>query len=235
LPSDPTILAFDTSAAHCAAALLCGGRIVAQRYEEMAKGQGERLMGLLEQVLTDHGAIWADLDAIAVGTGPGNFTGIRIAVSAARGLSLGLGVPALGVSGFEILHAAHGRPGEARHLIALPCRDGYYLQELRDGRHHGAPCIAAKADPLRPTPLLDDPATTTVLGENAGDIAYLVEQAQSRPTAWRDAALPDIEVAGWLAQVAAQRLGGSEPRPAPVYVRAPDAAPPRDAPPLILP
>jgi len=235
LPSDPTILAFDTSAAHCAAALLCGGRIVAQRYEEMAKGQGERLMGLLEQVLTDHGAIWGELDAIAVGTGPGNFTGIRIAVSAARGLSLGLGVPALGVSGFEIIHAAHGRNGEARHLITLPCRDGYYLQELCDGRHDGAPYITVSADPSRPAPLLNDPATTMVLGENAGDIAYLVEKAQNRPVAYRDALLPKADVAAWIARVAAQRLGGSEPRPAPVYVRAPDAAPPRDAPPLILP
>lgn len=95
-----TVLAFDTSAAHCAAALLRGGKIVT-RYEEMSRGQGERLMVLLEDLLADHNTTWADLDGIGVGIGPGNFTGIRISVSAARGLALGLGIPAVGVSMFD--------------------------------------------------------------------------------------------------------------------------------------
>ena len=92
---DPTILAFDTSAAHCAAALLCAGKIEV-RVDEMARGQAEHLMPMLEEVLAAQGLTWADLDAIGVGTGPGNFTGIRISVAAARGLALGLGIPAVG-------------------------------------------------------------------------------------------------------------------------------------------
>ncbi|CUH43496.1 tRNA (adenosine(37)-N6)-threonylcarbamoyltransferase complex dimerization subunit type 1 TsaB [Ruegeria atlantica] len=103
MPSDPIILAFDTSAAHCAAALLFGDRIVTSRIEAMSRGQAERLMPLLEEVLADAGYGWKDLSAIGVGVGPGNFTGIRISVSAARGLALGLGVPAVGVSGFDAL------------------------------------------------------------------------------------------------------------------------------------
>ena len=67
----------------------------------MAKGQAERLMGLLEEVLAAQKTTWQDLSAIAVGVGPGNFTGIRIGVSAARGLALGLGIPAYGVTGFD--------------------------------------------------------------------------------------------------------------------------------------
>ncbi|AKS45068.1 tRNA threonylcarbamoyl adenosine modification protein YeaZ [Octadecabacter temperatus] len=100
MPPKPTILAFDTSAAHCAAALLSNGKIVS-RVEEMSRGQGERLMVLLEEVLAENGLTWTDLDALAVGVGPGNFTGIRISVSAARGLALGLGKPAIGVSMFQ--------------------------------------------------------------------------------------------------------------------------------------
>ncbi|MEY8841667.1 tRNA (adenosine(37)-N6)-threonylcarbamoyltransferase complex dimerization subunit type 1 TsaB, partial [Cribrihabitans sp. XS_ASV171] len=100
MPSDPLILAFDTSAAHCASALLRGDRIVAARAEDMGRGQAERLMPLLEETLADGGAVWSGLSAIGVGVGPGNFTGIRIAVSAARGLALGLGIPAVGVDGF---------------------------------------------------------------------------------------------------------------------------------------
>ncbi len=97
------ILAFDTSAAHCAAALLVDGRVVASALEPMAKGQAERLLGLVQDLLAQTGSTVYDLDAIGVGIGPGNFTGIRIAVSAARGLALGLSVPAVGVSAFDAM------------------------------------------------------------------------------------------------------------------------------------
>jgi tRNA threonylcarbamoyl adenosine modification protein YeaZ len=104
LGSDTTVLAFDTSAAHCAAALLLGDRVIVKS-EEMGRGQAERLMPLLEEVLRSEGLRFADLDRIGVGIGPGNFTGIRISVSAARGLSLGLGIPAIGVSCLTALRA----------------------------------------------------------------------------------------------------------------------------------
>lgn len=123
MPSDPLVLAFDTSAAHCAAALLSGDRVLAQRHEEMGRGQAERLMPLLEEVLQEGGANWSDLSAIGVGIGPGNFTGIRISVSAARGLSMGLGIPAVGVSLFETT----GNLGKSS-LTAVPApRDHVYL------------------------------------------------------------------------------------------------------------
>ncbi len=101
--SDPLILAFDTSAAHCAAALLCGDTVLATRAEEMGRGQAERLFPLLEEVLADKGVVWGDLQAIGVGIGPGNFTGIRISVSAARGLALALRIPAIGISTFDAI------------------------------------------------------------------------------------------------------------------------------------
>ena len=76
----------------------------------MDKGQAERLMPLLEEVLAEGGIGWADLTALAVGTGPGNFTGVRIAVAAARGLALGLGIPAIGVTGLRRWPTACPRP-----------------------------------------------------------------------------------------------------------------------------
>ena len=113
------VLAFDTSAAHCAAALLLPDRVI-QRLEPMDKGQAERLIPLLEEVLAEGGLEWSDLKALAVGTGPGNFTGVRIAVAAARGLALGLGIPAVGVTRLEAL--AHGLPRPL--LVAEDARRG---------------------------------------------------------------------------------------------------------------
>lgn len=103
------ILAFDTSAAHCAAALLLPDRVI-NRLEPMEKGQAERLIPLLEEVLAEGGIGWTDLKALAVGTGPGNFTGVRISVAAARGLALGLGIPAVGVTRLEALALGLPRP-----------------------------------------------------------------------------------------------------------------------------
>ncbi|HKL65035.1 MAG TPA: tRNA (adenosine(37)-N6)-threonylcarbamoyltransferase complex dimerization subunit type 1 TsaB [Roseovarius sp.] len=103
--SESLTLGFDTSAAHCAAALLSGGDVLACRAEEMARGQAERLMPLLEEVLAEGGATWRDLDRIGVGIGPGNFTGIRISVAAARGLALSLDISAIGISNFDVIRA----------------------------------------------------------------------------------------------------------------------------------
>lgn len=119
----PLILGFDTSAAFCAAALLRGDTVLATRHEDMARGQAERLIPLLEELLAEAGTTWRALSALGVGIGPGNFTGIRIGVSAARGLALGLGVPAVGVSGCEA--RALLAPG-ARVAIPAP-RDQVYL------------------------------------------------------------------------------------------------------------
>jgi tRNA threonylcarbamoyl adenosine modification protein YeaZ len=215
--------------------MLRGDRIVAERFETMAKGQAERLIDLLATLLAERDLVFGNLDAVAVGSGPGNFTGIRIAVSAARGLALGLGVPAIGVSAFEVLHAAHGRPGETRHLVSLPHRSGYYLQEMAEGLAVGRPCDVPGADPDHALPRLVDPAATVVLGENAADLAARIERAQERPAGWRAASLNPQDQSAWIARIAASRIAAPGPRPAPIYVRSADAAPPRDPAPLILP
>jgi tRNA threonylcarbamoyl adenosine modification protein YeaZ len=130
LPSDPLVLGFDTSAAHCAAALLSGDRIVAQRHEDMARGQAERLMPLLQEVLAESGVRWQDLTALGTGVGPGNFTGIRISVAAARGLALALDIPAVGVSTLEAL--AFGAEGPV--TVTVDARRGrVYAQNFPGG------------------------------------------------------------------------------------------------------
>ncbi|MDA5558659.1 tRNA (adenosine(37)-N6)-threonylcarbamoyltransferase complex dimerization subunit type 1 TsaB [Shimia sp. MMG029] len=119
----PLVLSFDTSAAHVAAALLSGEQIIGFKVEEMKRGQAERLMPMLEEVLKEARKSWQDLDAIGVGVGPGNFTGIRISVSAARGLGLGLGIPAVGVNIFDAIEA--GLDHAAVPVVLGPRGQGY--------------------------------------------------------------------------------------------------------------
>lgn len=79
------------------------GDVLSHHHIDMARGQGETLIAVLQTVLDEAGLNWSDLGAIGVGTGPGNFTGIRISIATARGLALGLGIPAIGVDRFEAM------------------------------------------------------------------------------------------------------------------------------------
>jgi tRNA threonylcarbamoyladenosine biosynthesis protein TsaB len=203
----PLILAFDTSAAHCAAALLSGTRLVALRDEAMDKGQAERLIPLMTEVLVAGGVSWGDLDALAVGTGPGNFTGVRISVAAARGLSLSLRIPAIGVTRLEAL--AHGLPRPVR-VVEDARRSEVYVQDFDGG--------SARLTTLDQVGL-DLPMT--------GSAAHLVAGGR--------VLMPVYPLTESMARIAATRLGTTHPRPAPFYLRGADAAPPADPPPVLLP
>lgn len=190
------VLGFDTSAAHCAAALFKDGDIIAERREEMSRGQAEFLMVLLEDLLQEQRLTWADLDAIGVGVGPGNFTGIRVCVSAARGLALGLGIPTIGINRFDVVAELMGNAG--------------------------VPCVKAPQDKLYMREPGAEPRLATSQEAETLELALLFE--------------PDgLNPAITIAQLAAQRMGGDHPRPAPLYIKAADAAPARDAPPKIVP
>lgn len=192
MPPNPIVLAFDTSAAHCAAALLLGDRMIT-RVDAMAKGQAEHLMPMLEEMLGAEGRAWQDLDGIGVGVGPGNFTGIRIALSAARGLALGLGKPAIGVNGFEARAFGEALPYKA--TIPSPRQQSYVQDWLADGT-------------------FTTPLQTTEPAEPQKDAADLIAA---------------------VASIAASKLNAEVQRPAPLYIRSADAAPPRDPAPVILP
>ena len=203
MPPEPTVLAFDTSAAHCAAALLVGDRIVDFRVEPMAKGQAERLFGLLEDLLSDNGKTYGDLDAIGVGTGPGNFTGIRIAVSAARGLAMGLGIPAVGVDGFEARCLDAPKPLSC--FISAP-RAQVYRQDF-----------------IGPEPVAPQMQDEQVARAEALGLGNAIAEGTDSETLVRN-----------IARIAATRFQSDDFRPAPLYVKPPDAAPSKHVAPKIL-
>ena len=124
MASDTVVLAFDTSGPFCAAAVLINGEFRACRADNMARGQAEVIMDMIVDVLNTSGVTLQDVSRIGVGTGPGNFTGIRISVSAARGFALSLGIPAIGVNGFDA--TLYGQSEDA--VACLPAiRDQIYF------------------------------------------------------------------------------------------------------------
>ncbi len=233
---DLTFLAFDTSAAHCAAALLSGGEIRAHRRLEMSRGQAESLFPLLEDICREAGVTLQDLDAIGVGIGPGNFTGIRISVSAARGLALSLGIPAIGVSMFEVLYAAQGAHQIGAQLVSVAAPRGQvYLQAFDNGVPRGLPMQSGIAD-LSAGVNFERPHT--VIGHQAADIAATLNGTYPEGFEIKGFDAPPLNIAQTIAQIASAKFttaGFSPEKPAPLYVRAPDAAPPRDPAPVILP
>lgn len=205
---DPIILGFDSSGPYCAAAVIKGARLVTARHDAMARGQAEHLFPMLQDMLAASGYDWQDLTALGVGIGPGNFTGIRISVAAARGLSLSLGIPAVGVSAFDAAALGVDRPVTA-------------VIDARRGR------IYARDYPGDRPVLMDlsDLRASCVTGPAA-------ELAVAQCGAERS--ISPYPIAEAIARIAGQRDPDTTEPPAPLYLRPADAAPARDTPPVIL-
>src|SRR6476660_10271831 len=99
-PLPMLILAIDTALDACAAAVLDtdAGRLIAQESQAMKRGHAEALMPLIARVMKQSGVAFASLDRIAVTTGPGSFTGLRVGLSAARGIGLATAKPVVALT-----------------------------------------------------------------------------------------------------------------------------------------
>ncbi|QYX57646.1 tRNA (adenosine(37)-N6)-threonylcarbamoyltransferase complex dimerization subunit type 1 TsaB [Roseovarius sp. SCSIO 43702] len=217
MPSDGLVLGVDTSGPYCSAALIRGGDLLCETHQAMTRGQCEALFPLLEDLLSQAGAGWRDLALIGVGVGPGNFTGIRIAVSAARGLSLSLGVPAVGVTLLEAVALDTGGPVLA--AVAAP-QDRVYLQGF--GTRADVPLTLM---PVEEVPMSWAGEGLEVVGAEAARIAARLGVRHA----------PAVHAPGAaVARVAARRPPKEVTPPVPLYLRPADAAPPRDMPPVIV-
>ncbi|KLD71966.1 tRNA (adenosine(37)-N6)-threonylcarbamoyltransferase complex dimerization subunit type 1 TsaB [Xanthomonas pisi] len=109
------VLAFETSTEACSVALHVGGRVI-ERFELAPRRHAELALPWAEQLLAEAGITRRQLDAIAVGRGPGAFTGVRLAIGIAQGIALGLDRPVLAVSTLQVL--ALRAPAQATHVLA---------------------------------------------------------------------------------------------------------------------
>ena len=213
-----TVLACDTTQGACSAALWHKGAVVAERLIKMQRGHAEALLPALAGIKREVADIWAQIDVLAVTVGPGTFTGVRVGLSAMRGLSLAMGVP---VAGFGTLHMmALGSAVPVSRLVAVDARRDMYYTQICSA--DGKPCEPPTARSFKACLSLvmeDHNPEFTVIGTGAEAICAPENSGFSADSAphWPQAAV----LAAHAASLTKDELAA---RPAtPIYLRPPDA------------
>lgn len=219
------ILALDTSMGFCSAAVLRtagSGQTRVLREAEMLRGHAEALMPMVEAVLAEANLRPRDLDTIAATQGPGSFTGVRIAIAAARGLALTCGAALYGTDSLTVMARRALREGLAPgrpFAVAVDARRGMIYLGLygADGSRLDGPLLCTPADAVGRLP------NDLVLA--AGNGAGLLAEAAAACGRVLESALPGLQPGAMaLAELAAE----SPDRTAllrPLYLRPPDAKP----------
>jgi len=213
----------DTATNACSAALWEDGKILARRFEPMSRGQAERLVPLVEEVLEEAETDWGGLDALAVTIGPGAFTGLRIGLSTARGFALAAGKPLIGVTTLDAV--AHSVPESEREdrnvLVALDAKRADVYAQLFD------PSLKPISEPVAILPEKLPSLTGDAPLILAGDYAEAVKSVfGDQATVATGDGLPDAAVVADLA--AAKGIPKDAMPPAPLYIRPPDATVPKN-------
>ena len=219
------ILAIDTALDACAAGVLDteAGKLLAQESEAMKRGHAEALMPLIARVMKASGIAFSGLDRIAVTTGPGSFTGLRVGLSAARGIALAANKPVVGVTTLTAYAAPIvSQNGEHPVISAIDARhDHVYFQAVGG---NGSSLIRPQVAPI------DEALTASKFGAAylVGNAARMLADrwpADAPPPLQVDAqAAPDIAWVAWLGAAVSPNTAPARP----FYLRAPDAKPSMD-------
>jgi tRNA threonylcarbamoyladenosine biosynthesis protein TsaB len=219
------VLALDTSMGACSAAVLAidgAARRLVLREALMARGHAEALMPTVAEVIQESGLGFAELDLIAATIGPGSFTGVRVAIAAARGLALVTDARLFGTDSLSVMARSalvSGEVGSAPFAIAVDARRGMIYLGLYDeaARKLKGPALIAPDEALHLLP----PELVTA----AGGGAELLAAAGARQGRTIATTLPELQPsAGALAEIAAAS-GENLPTLKPLYLRPPDARP----------
>jgi tRNA threonylcarbamoyladenosine biosynthesis protein TsaB len=221
------VLAIDTALAACSAAVLdtdYGGGVLASDSLSMTRGHAEALMPLIYHVMQRSELTFPEIDRVVVTTGPGSFTGLRVGISAARGIALAADKPAVGVSTLTAYAAPLLADDDSTPVIAaIDARhDHVYLQVFGvGGRVLIAPRLAPMSDAIRAV----SDAQSRIVGSAAQSIADRLPRGAPLPLLVDVREAPDII---WVARMGAVLPEGQSP-PKPQYLRAPDARPQNSA------
>jgi tRNA threonylcarbamoyl adenosine modification protein YeaZ len=216
------VLAIDTALAACSAAVLdtVFGGVIAGESVPMVRGHAEALMPIVEQVMQRAELTFTDIDRVAVTTGPGSFTGLRVGISAARGIALAANLPAFGVSTLSAYAAPHLAEDQINSVIAVidARHDHVYLQVFGPG---GRIVVAPRLAPIGEAVRAASEAPSRIVGSAALAVADRLPEGTRAPLRVDAREAPDI---GWVARMGAVLPEGQSP-PKPQYLRAPDAQP----------
>jgi tRNA threonylcarbamoyladenosine biosynthesis protein TsaB len=216
------VLAIDTALEACAAAVLDTDRkgALTSRSVPMMRGHAEALMPLIAGVMSAAEVEFADLDRVAVTVGPGSFTGLRVGVSAARGIALAAGKPAVGLTTLAALAAPFFDADETKALLAvIDARHSQVYMQLfgPGGRSLIAPRLASVREAVRAAMA----SPTRIVGNGARLIEAAWPDNERRPLAVNPVRAPDII---WVARLGAALAEDSGPVK-PLYLREADARP----------
>ena len=223
------ILALDTTARAGSCAVLREGGVAVEYVGDASRELAVRLPKELVAVLERTGATLTEVDAFAVATGPGSFTGLRIGIATMQGIAFAMGKPLIGISAFDALAAIAGQTGPTIQVATWvdAWRGDVFAALYPIGRLPELPVV------MKPNVLLERlrGVPTLFIGDGAARYADLVGSEGGPSAAIADPVTPPL--AGTIARLAlAAYLGGNRPGPQairPLYVRRPDAVMVRDA------
>jgi tRNA threonylcarbamoyladenosine biosynthesis protein TsaB len=210
------ILALDTSMGACSVCVYDAGSglALASRHEFMDRGQAEALAPMVQETMALAGVAFKDLARIAVTTGPGTFTGVRIGLAMARGLGVALSIPMTGINSLAAI-ACNETAGDLPLLVAVDARANeiYFASYNASGHELMAPAIvtlsnADKFVPSRPARILG----------TAADLLLTKNEKYVRSDAG------DLPIAANFVNLAAS-IPASDLPPEPLYLRPPDVKP----------
>ncbi len=210
------ILALDTAMAACSAAVIdtAARAPLAAEFVPMERGHAEAIAPMVERVMEQSGLTFKQMDRIAVTTGPGTFTGVRIGLAMARGLGLALGIPVVGI---DSLSAIAANANEDSHPVLVAC-------DARNTELYCAVYDGARKERVAPRIMtIDDAVRALIPGMLViGSAADAVIAASGRTDVTRSQAgdLPDARNFARRAETKP-----ADGMPSPLYLRAPDAKP----------
>jgi tRNA threonylcarbamoyladenosine biosynthesis protein TsaB len=216
------ILALDTAMQGCSVAVLdSGSGQCAVQSEAMGRGQSERLVPMVDDVLARAGIAYTDLNLVAVTVGPGAFTGLRIGLSTARAFATALDIPVTGVTTMDVFARHYAADTDAPFAVILETkRADFYVQffDAEGGALGKAEACDAAAIAARLKPGM------TVIGDGAARFNEMTERAFAASVV-DGYILPDPRI---LAAIGLDRLKTGTLAPAePLYLREADVSQPK--------
>jgi tRNA threonylcarbamoyl adenosine modification protein YeaZ len=221
------ILALDTSMGACSAAILresSGATTLVAREERMARGHAEALMPMLAELMDEAKLDFSDLDLIAATLGPGSFTGVRIAIAAARGLALATeaklwGTDSLTVMAYSVLANDKVDRAGAPFAISVDAHRSMLYLGIFDGAgtQLDGPRLVSPEDAAARLP--------KNLHVAFGSGATILAEAASNRKMQIEASLPDLQPNAADLAVLALQSNATLPTLRPLYLRPPDAKP----------